>query len=304
MKLKCPSCAKLLQIPEAAAGKMVRCGCGKTLRAPAASRAATSAPSSSPSAQPANAGGRAGTSGTATRRATPAANRSAAPNRSGASSGSPARATSPFAGGGMATPDLFDELADKDFEPVRSAFAPPASPTRSGGPVNPYSISGTLGPDATGQTGDLATPGSRIGAFILDRIIELIVAAPFIVFGNVYFFSNFDPSGTPPDMVIPMVIFSMGSLAALLVHAVPVALRGQSLGKIALGIVIIDLDTNRPVGFLKGFLARYFFFQCLLAIPVVGLVLWVIDIVKLHRDDRHQTLHDQMARTIVCNVRS
>lgn len=46
MKIKCPACSKLLNIPDTAAGKVVKCPCGKQLRAPQPGGAAA------PAAQP------------------------------------------------------------------------------------------------------------------------------------------------------------------------------------------------------------------------------------------------------------
>ena len=49
MKIKCPSCQKVLNIPPEAAGKVVKCPCGKQLRAPAAP--ADPSPAPTPAAQ-------------------------------------------------------------------------------------------------------------------------------------------------------------------------------------------------------------------------------------------------------------
>ena len=38
MRIKCPTCAKLLNIPETARGKLVKCPCGKQIKVPAASQ--------------------------------------------------------------------------------------------------------------------------------------------------------------------------------------------------------------------------------------------------------------------------
>ena len=46
MKIKCPSCAALLQIPDSAAGKVIQCKCGKQLRAPDRSGVSASKPAS------------------------------------------------------------------------------------------------------------------------------------------------------------------------------------------------------------------------------------------------------------------
>ena len=54
MKIKCPSCGTVLSIPDSAAGKIIKCQCGKQLRAPSA---AGTAAASSPANQASAAGG-------------------------------------------------------------------------------------------------------------------------------------------------------------------------------------------------------------------------------------------------------
>ena len=90
MKIKCPGCSATLQIPESAAGKVVKCKCGKQLRAPGG--------------QPG--GGQA---------AAPAPSRPAAAPRQARPAPAPA-----------ATSGLFDELTDTDLAPVKSVQIPGA----------------------------------------------------------------------------------------------------------------------------------------------------------------------------------
>lgn len=117
MKLKCPGCGKILQVPDSAAGKVVKCRCGKQLRVPggdptaanraAANRAATNRgtangdrPSDRPVAQPAAGGSPAG---------------QASPRRSAGGQG----------GFGDFDPGLFDELTDSDFRAAPAAATAP-----------------------------------------------------------------------------------------------------------------------------------------------------------------------------------
>ncbi len=91
MKIKCPACQAVLNIPPTAAGKVVKCPCGKQLRAPAA---------------PANAGG--GAAGTAP------------PNQSAPSPITPAN-------GGI-DPTLFADLTDSDMQPFGKQDQPVHKP--------------------------------------------------------------------------------------------------------------------------------------------------------------------------------
>ena len=99
MKIKCPGCASLLQIPDSAAGKVVKCKCGKQLRAPMPKGAAPGA--AAPQATPP--GG-----------ASPGFQSQPLASTPGAS---------PGAAGGSG---LFDELTDTDLAPVKAVQVPGA----------------------------------------------------------------------------------------------------------------------------------------------------------------------------------
>ena len=90
MKIKCPACAKVLSIPETAAGKVVKCPCGKQLRAP-------NAPAQGQSSNP-----------------TSAAPSAAAPKQ-------------PASTGGIDA-GMFDDLTDNDLQPVKTSSNPYQSP--------------------------------------------------------------------------------------------------------------------------------------------------------------------------------
>ena len=104
MKLKCPGCAKILQVPDSAAGKVVKCQCGKQLRVPGGVPAAAA---SRPAARTASGQSRTG--------------------QSPAGQSSPRRPAGGQGGFGDFDPGLFDELTDSDFG------SPAAAPAASGG---------------------------------------------------------------------------------------------------------------------------------------------------------------------------
>ena len=96
MKIKCPGCATLLQIPDSAAGKVVKCKCGKQLRAPAK-------PTSASPARP---------------QPTPQQAPSAAPLQ-------PANPAIPGATApANAAPSIFDELTDTDLSGIKAVQVP------------------------------------------------------------------------------------------------------------------------------------------------------------------------------------
>jgi ribosomal protein S27E len=116
MKIKCPGCGKVLSIPETAAGKLVKCPCGKQLRAPAGSKtAATQKPATKkPAAKP----------------ATP---------RPAAAKPAP----QPAAAAPQLDDDLFGELTDQDLAPVKSVYSPGKKvAVAKGGPVGDEETTG------------------------------------------------------------------------------------------------------------------------------------------------------------------
>jgi hypothetical protein len=90
MKIKCPGCASLLEVPDSSAGQVVKCKCGKQLRAPAAK--------GSPS--------------------TPARPAPTRPAPTRPAPGRPAASVPPAASG------LFDELTDSDLSPIKAVHVP------------------------------------------------------------------------------------------------------------------------------------------------------------------------------------
>ena len=114
MKIKCPACSTTLDIPAAAAGKVVKCPCGQQLKAPAApagtpTQAAASAKPAPPKPAPAK-------PAPAPAKPAPAKKPAAAP------------VPQPVAAGA----DLFDQLTEDDYQPIKSVGQPgkkPPAPT-------------------------------------------------------------------------------------------------------------------------------------------------------------------------------
>ena len=163
MKLKCPGCSKLLQVPDTAAGKTVKCPCGKQLRVPAPKGAAPAAAA----ARPASASAR------------PAA---------------PARRPQPVASPLGADAGLFDELTETDLEPVTVAPRPGMMPAAATGGHNPYASSLNDAADSSElATGTYASQNKRLANYLLDWVfvqvfsfgIGIVVGIVFVVMHGV-----------------------------------------------------------------------------------------------------------------------
>jgi len=87
-------------------------------------------------------------------------------------------------------------------------------------------------------------------------------------------------------------------VALVLVQATLLTLRGQTIGKIIVGLRIVRVPDGSPAGFLRAFLLRGFLPRCLRHVPLVGFLFWIVDNCFIFRDDR-RCLHDLIAGTKV-----
>jgi uncharacterized RDD family membrane protein YckC len=95
---------------------------------------------------------------------------------------------------------------------------------------------------------------------------------------------------------------SLPLLACLvLVQMTLLTVRGQSVGKLLVGLRIVRLD-GAPPGWLHAFLLRSCAPFLIEQIPVLGLLFWIVDSGFIFRDD-HRCLHDLLAGTKVVPVR-
>jgi uncharacterized RDD family membrane protein YckC len=87
-------------------------------------------------------------------------------------------------------------------------------------------------------------------------------------------------------------------IALVLVQATLLTLRGQTIGKIIVGLRIVRVPDGSPAGFLRAFLLRGFLPRCLRHVPLVGFLFWIVDNCFIFRDDK-RCLHDLIAGTKV-----
>ena len=74
--------------------------------------------------------------------------------------------------------------------------------------------------------------------------------------------------------------------------------RGQTVGKMAIGIAVRDIDTGGPIGAGRALLRRFIFFA-----TYFGLILFVINALSPLWDRRRQAWHDKVVHSCVVNVR-
>ena len=273
MKLKCPGCGKVLAVPDTAAGKVVKCPCGKQLRAPAVATKPAAAP-----AQPKPVAAR------------PAAASPAAPQQ-------PAALASPAAAAASDVGSIFDDLTDKDLAPVKAVQQPGLQASTRSNPSKALQGFADDGKKRSGGSGSFnrATPGVRIIARIIDGIFAFVFG---VIGGIAMVLIGGAPQEDAPPSLLPLTVCFCIAVIPYIINAVLIAKSGQSIGKKAMGVRIVDDETGQTAGLAQGFLARHVAFGVVAFVPLVAL----IDLIYLFGED-HRALHDRFAGTSVETVR-
>jgi uncharacterized RDD family membrane protein YckC len=148
----------------------------------------------------------------------------------------------------------------------------------------------------------LAGRGSRLGAQLLDGLVALVPAAPMIVGAIMVAVSMKNGGGaTPSPLALGLIgVGGLGLLALVIFQIYRVSTTGQTLGKKWVGVRIVKLDGS-PVTFTTVFLLRGFVPGLIGAVPYVGAVFSLVNILFIFREDR-RCIHDLIAGTRVVEV--
>jgi len=147
---------------------------------------------------------------------------------------------------------------------------------------------------SSGEVEELASRLSRLIAALVDGLIMMPFVLPlYLILLMRYQGSIFDASDTYRIMWIgiPSLIFYIG------INSYFWATRGQSIGKMALGIRIVQIDgTKATLGRIVGL--RVLPMELIGWIPVIGGFLSLVDVLFIFRANK-RCLHDEIARTKV-----
>lgn len=174
----------------------------------------------------------------------------------------------------------------------------------------PQPVPGAAGPGGQVMVdGNLATPGSRIVARIIDGVIWVAISA---MAGAI--FGSFDAvaSGSLTDLEDVSVgsAVAAGLLSTALVAAYEILMIGNfgaTVGKLALGIRVVNTDGS-PADYQTGLRRMYLYIGVgvLQAIPLIGVfgalasfVISIAGLVMLFTDSLRQTPWDKVGRSIV-----
>lgn len=150
----------------------------------------------------------------------------------------------------------------------------------------------------TGQQVELASPGARLGARILDIVIMVIGTVVLFILGvSALFFS------TSPDeetgVLLSILLFGvLILLIGLLYEVVMIATRGQTLGKMMTSIKVVRADNGAVPGWGKS-IGRWIIPSVVLVIPYVGWIVYLLIYLSLVWDSARQGWHDKAAATLV-----
>ncbi len=165
--------------------------------------------------------------------------------------------------------------------PPRPAPVAAAAPAPTAPRANPYQA--PLAPLTSTFTGESAGPSQRIVAHILD--VAVYAAPGFLVMHLL----QSDPGASPTKYTF-LIRFLL--VMVMLIQLVLMATKGQSIGKAANSIKVVNVDGS-DVSFPR-YLFRMAIGLILLVLPVVNLV----DFLFLFREDK-RALHDRIAGTRV-----
>jgi len=204
-----------------------------------------------------------------------------------------------------------------DFPEFSAGGPPPMSGFPTAVPAS--SATGAV-PQTAAVDPTLAHRGRRLGARVIDWFLVALSLIPgfSIITNEIMKLVPLVLQGQPPDFSLVdqttmlrgggMII--MGWLVVMLIQLVLLSLRGQSIGKILLGIRVVKVADGSRAGFLHAWLLREAlmtvcgFLVCI--VPLLGFlmlrpVFHLVDWLMIMRSDQ-RCLHDLIAGTKVVKL--
>ena len=142
----------------------------------------------------------------------------------------------------------------------------------------------------------LASRWSRLGASLIDGLTIMIFTVPAM-----YLTGAFDniSKGTQPSTEYNIALAALALVVFFILNTKLLMKNGQTIGKMALGIKIVDLDGNLP-GMKKHLLKRYAVYFIPGQVPVLGQLFSFVNILFIFGKQK-RCIHDYFAGTKVIN---
>ncbi len=193
---------------------------------------------------------------------------------------------------------------DPDLPPRPDAPPPPGYPPLPSYPPPPppgpgYPLPGGWGTPGGAPWSPAARPLAdwwrRLVAIVLDTLILIVVAAILgaIFFGRARVANNANRLGFGNRFLTGRSLLGLG--IGLAYYGYLNGVVGQTIGKMALRIRVVDATTGRPIGIGRGML-RYFIYAALFALCLVP---GVLNALAPLWDRMRQAWHDKAVNSLV-----
>jgi uncharacterized RDD family membrane protein YckC len=160
---------------------------------------------------------------------------------------------------------------------AHNPFAPPQAQVADIGPID-------------GEQ-ELAGRGARLGAALIDTLLNASV------FWAIAAMVSFNPVANASSAAMVFKTGLLGMAIFVLLHGYTLARRGQTLGKLMLGLRIVRSDgSTASLGRLLGL--RYGVGVLITLVPYIGKIYALVDSLAIFRESR-RCIHDNIADTIV-----
>lgn len=189
-----------------------------------------------------------------------------------------------------------DPYNSADSNPMPAGAGGMRPPMSGAGSANPYAAPHAAVRDMHAEEDVvLASRLSRLGAALIDSAFIFVPAILIaIMTPGIRNGTSSDPSG------FVLGLFGLGVIAFVVYQFVLLYRHGQTVGKKIVGIRIVRPDGGRA-SFPRLLFLRYFVPGLLGAVPIVGFIFTIVDVLFIFAEDR-RCLHDKIADTIVVNA--
>jgi len=169
--------------------------------------------------------------------------------------------------------------------------------------VNPYaSPEGSYEPQPLESRSRIAGLDKRFLGALVDGMAGLALLGPGIAMVVASGAIGDEGGGDSPELaLLGAVVAGVGFLALMGIQIYLLATSGQSIGKYVVKTQIVDFDTRRPADFVHTFVLRAFVNGLIGAIPCVGRIYTLVDILFIFGQD-YRCLHDKLANTVVVDI--
>lgn len=156
----------------------------------------------------------------------------------------------------------------------------------------------------TTPTNQLASVSKRILAVLIDQLIMIAAIFPLLMHTGMDVLSKPMTPAHVQSIVesVPnhiMTISALMILAVFVVQTLMLIKKGQTLGKMAVGLRILDKNSLSLPSVTNILLIRTVLTNIAYSVPMIGMLLLVADFIIMIIDKQKQSLHDKLAKTVV-----